>query len=98
MTEIFKVKECKLIIGKRWCNSFLVKYPVSYTYNGGCIIKGKWYKGVKVPNPKVPKGFKLVGIGIGSQLNAFPPYATMYLEPTDNPDRKVSKTELKAIL
>ena len=82
-----------MTIGERWCNSFLVHYPVSVSYNGGITIDGKWYEGFKVPSPKVPKGFKLVGIGCGHQLNARPPYATMYLEPKD--DKTVLKRDLK---
>ena len=69
---------------------------VSYTYNGGIIIDGKLYQGFEVPQPKVPKGFKLVGIGCGFQLNARPPYATAFIKPDD--DRKVSKRELQAAI
>jgi len=58
-----------------------VTYPVSYTYNGGTVIDGKWYAGYEVPKPIVPKGYKLTGIGVGFQFNAHPPYATMILEP-----------------
>lgn len=60
-----------------------VNYPVSYRYNGGIVINGKWYKGFKVPAPIVPDGHKLVNIGVGLQLNAKPPYATSYLKPID---------------
>lgn len=69
-----------------------VTYPVSYSYNGGVYINpdgtldysyrntdSKWYDGVKVPSPVIPKGYELVGIGVGLQLNAFPPYATKVL-------------------
>jgi len=87
----------KLTIRERWCSSFLVSYPTSCTYNGGTIIDGKWYKGYRVPAPKVPRGFKLVSIGCGSQLNAHPPYATVYLKPDDD-KRKVSRKELKALI
>jgi len=94
--EYFKIKEAKLSVGEKWCNSFLVTFPVSYDYNGGIVIEGKWYKGFKVAKPKVPKGFKLYGIGCGLQLNACPPYATMYLQPIGkNKDRKISKSEIK---
>ena len=91
-----KVAKPKLQIAEKWCNSYLVTYPVSYRYNGGIIIDGKWYEGYTVPRPKVPKGFELVSIGCGLQLNAHPPYATSYLKPI--PDRKVSKFELAKIL
>lgn len=43
----------------------------------------KWYEGVEVPLPDVPKGYELKSIGIGLQLNAIPPYATYYLEKVD---------------
>ena len=86
----------KLNVGEKWCDSYLVTYPVSYTYNGGIIVDGKVYSGFTVPAPKVPKGFKLKGIGCGLQLNAKPPYATAYLEPVNG--QKVSKKELKALL
>ena len=69
-----------------------VTFPVSIAYNGGIILtpdgkmdfncknpKSKWYNGYKVPSPKVPKGYELVNIGVGCQLNAHPPYATMVL-------------------
>ena len=94
--EMFKVPDCKLTIGEKWGSSFLVTYPVSYSYNGGTIIDGKWYKGFEVVKPKVPVGYKLMNIGIGLQLNGHPPYATMLLKPID--DHKVSKKELKALL
>ena len=96
MKDYKVIPEAKLSIGERWCNSFLVHYPISQTYNGGIVIDNKWYKGFKVAKPKVPRGFKLVGIGIGSQLNARPPMATMYLEPKD--DHKVTRKELKALI
>lgn len=69
-----------------------VTYPVSCRYNGGIILtpkgqmdincrdpKSKWYEGFTVPSPIVPKGCELVSIGVGLQLNAHPPYATMVL-------------------
>lgn len=62
-------------------NSYEVTYPVSYKYNGGYVMHGddQWYAGFYVPEPVVPAGWKLVGIGVGLQLNARPPYATMLL-------------------
>jgi len=85
-----------LTIAERWCNSFLVNYPVSYRYNGGIIIDNKWYSGFSVPPPHVPDGFQLVNIGVGLQMNACPPYATTYLKPLNG--KKVSKSELKKAL
>lgn len=58
-----------------------VTFAVSYRYNGGTIINDKWYAGYEVPPPIVPEGFKLVGIGVGLQLNAHPPRATRILKP-----------------
>ena len=66
---------------KKWLKSYLVTYPVSIRYNGGIIIKGKWYDGFKVPPPIIPKGFELVGIGVGLEMNCQPPLATEYLRP-----------------
>jgi hypothetical protein len=57
----------------------VVKFPVTYRYNGGTIVKGKWYEGVLVNKPAVPAGYELVTMGIGLQLNSFPPEATMFL-------------------
>lgn len=61
--------------------SYEVTYPVSYRYNGGIIIGDNWYKGYHVPKPDIPEGFELVNIGVGLQLNARPPYATMLVMP-----------------
>jgi len=58
---------------EKWCDGWLVEYPVSYDFNGG--------PSYHVPPPIVPEGFELVGIGCGLQLNARPPLATMYLKP-----------------
>ena len=58
-----------------------VTYPVSYRYNGGIVIKDQWYAGYEVPPPEIPQGWQLADIGVGLQLNAKPPYATMRLEP-----------------
>ena len=52
-----------------------VTFPCSITYNGGTIINGEWYSGYEVP-----KGFELVSLGVGAQLNARPPYSTMLLK------------------
>lgn len=92
-----KMPRATLTIAEKWCNSFLVIFPVSYKYNGGIVVDGKLYNGYNVPSPKVPKGFKLTSIGCGLQLNAKPPYATQYLKPLDE-NRVVKKSELKAIL
>lgn len=59
---------------------YQVTYPVSYTYNGGIIIDGEWYKGYKVDPPIIPEGYELLNIGVGLQLNARPPLATGLLK------------------
>lgn len=70
--------------GKKWADGKLVTFPVSCSYNGGTIIKGKWYQGYLVPPPIIPDGFELVSIGCGLQLNACPPYATQLLRKKRN--------------
>lgn len=91
-----QITECPLIIGEKWCDSFLVIFPVSYRYNGGIVIGDEWYDGYEVVKPEVPAGFELVSIGCGLQLNAHPPYATRYLKPLDG--KKKSRSEVKAAL
>lgn len=73
----------KLLKTENWSDGCLVTFPVSYRYNGGIAIDGEYYKGFEVPDPIVPEGYKLKGIGIGLQLNAKPPEATMYLKKVD---------------
>ena len=65
---------------EKWGDGKLVTFPVSETYNGGIVIDNEWYSGYDVPAPKIPKGYELIGIGIGNQLNARPPYATRLLK------------------
>jgi hypothetical protein len=72
-----------------------VTFPVSYRYNGGTIINNKWYSGYEVPSPKIPVGYKLVSLGVGLQLNAAPPYATMLLKKID---KQTEKTENSLII
>ena len=79
--KLYKCPRPTLTMGEKWCDSRLVTYPVSYEYNGGIVLDDEWYDGFEVPSPIVPAGFELVGIGIGLQLNAQPPYATAYLKP-----------------
>ncbi len=57
-----------------------VKFPVSITYNGGTVIDGKWYSGYEVPEPILPPGTELVGMGMGLELNAHPPRIVAVLE------------------
>tara|TARA_R110000824_G_scaffold391980_1_gene590113 strand:- start:399 stop:695 length:297 start_codon:yes stop_codon:yes gene_type:complete len=94
--KLKKMPKATLTLTEKWCNSYLVTYPVSYTYNGGIIVDGKLYAGFEVPNPKVPKGFELESIYCGLQLNAKPPYATSLLKPIDG--KKRTKTELKKLI
>jgi len=83
-----------------------VTFPESCAYNGGIILtpdgkmdincknpKSKWYNGYKVPSPRVPKGYELVSIGVGSDLNCNPPYATMVLRKVEKKP-KTKKTPL----
>ena len=91
-----KLQSAPLTIGERWCDSFLVTYPISIRYNGGTTIDGKWFQGYIVPKPKIPKGFKVHNIGCSLNLNAHPPYATVYLYPAD--ERRISKKELQAAI
>ena len=88
-----KIDVCKLNVSEKWCDGFLVTFPVSYEYNGGFVDEntGKFYSGYAVVNPKIPEGFKLTSIGCGLQLNAYPPYATYYLEPMTPEAKKISK-------
>lgn len=65
--------------GKKVVGGREVTFPVSYRYNGGTIIGNEWYQGYEVPQPKLPKGHKLQTLGVGLQLNAKPPYATMLM-------------------
>ncbi len=65
---------------EKWGNGKIVTYPVSYRYNGGTIVDGEWYDGYEVPPPVIPDGYELIGIGIGLQLNAHPPYASMLMK------------------
>ena len=90
------INKCYLTIGEKWCNSFLVTYPVSYTYNGGTIIDNDWYNGYSVAKPKVPKGYKLTSISCGLQLNCYPPFATSLLESLDGKPKSIS--EIKSAL
>lgn len=57
-----------------------VTFHVSYTYNGGMSYHDKWYAGWKCQPPIVPKGFKLVDLGVGHEMNASPPLAIYKLE------------------
>ena len=64
---------------EKWLDGVLVMYPTSITYNGGTVIDGEWYSGYEVPQPKIPKGYELVSIYCGDQLNNHPPLATRLL-------------------
>jgi len=65
--------------GEKWNGGELVFFPVSYRYNGGTVIDGKWYEGYSVPKPAIPKGYELFSIHCGLELNARPPTQTMCL-------------------
>jgi len=91
----FDLGFCPVTVGEKWADGYLVHYPVSYTYNGGIVVDGQWYAGIHVPSPNIPEGFALVGIGVGLQLNARPPYATMLLKAEGS---SVSGKEMQRLL
>lgn len=78
--EYYRYENCPVKI-ERDVNGFQAKFPVGYGYNGGTVIGGKWYKGYKIPYPKIPDGWELHDIRVGLQLYAEPPYATQLLVP-----------------
>ena len=86
-----KIDVCKLNVSEKWCDSFLVTFPVSYRYNGDFYEGDEAYSGYDVVSPKIPEGFMLKGIGCGLQLNARPPYDTCYLDPVTPEAKKISK-------
>lgn len=61
-----------------------VTFSASCRYNGGIVVMldgvEHWVKGFDLPPPNVPEGFRLRSIGVGHQLNCWPPYATQFLE------------------
>jgi hypothetical protein len=66
--------------GKEKLNASVeVKVDCSYLYNGGITIGDDWYPGFEVDPPIIPRGYELVGMGVGAQLNARPPYSTLCL-------------------
>jgi hypothetical protein len=79
--------------GESWLDSHLVSFPVSYRYNGGVIIEGEHYDGVDVPDPIIPHGYTLKGIGVGLNLNIVPPYATYYLKPLPKVEEEEEEEE-----
>jgi len=83
--DFFEVEQPDL---RRYNGECEVTFPVSYTYNGGIIIDGKWYKGFRVPYPKLREGFTLKTLGVGLDLNQKPPRATMLLTKAGKEDKK----------
>lgn len=79
LTPVSK-REAQKAIDNPNSKGYEVAFPVSYRYNGGIIVDDEWYEGFDVPKPDIPKGWHLCTLGVGLQLNARPPYATMYLE------------------
>lgn len=77
----FHLSEADLMETEKWLDSCLVMYSVTYCYNGGISIDGRWGYGIKVPPPNVPEGYRLVDIGVGLQFGFTPPKATSYLKP-----------------
>ena len=80
---LFETEQPIMKITEEWGDGVLVTFPVSETYNGGIEIKGKLYSGFRVPDPIVPDGCTLVGIGIGLERNCRPPVATVLMKRTD---------------
>ena len=79
--EWLTLDSAPLCRGEKWCDSYLVTFPISYEYNGGIVWEdGKWYRGFKVSPPVVPEGYELTNIYVSPQYNSRPPYETMYLE------------------
>jgi hypothetical protein len=68
--------DSRIIIGKKWCDSFLVMIPVTTHYNGSPSI-------VVDPPVQPPTGYKFRDISVGLQRNAKPALATYYLEPIE---------------
>lgn len=66
-TDLSKVKIPKKKLYKE------VRYAVSYTYNGGTVVDGKWYQGYIVPPPILREGTKLEPVTCGLDLNSHPP-------------------------
>jgi hypothetical protein len=91
-----RVKECPVYVGEKWCDGYLITFPVSYRYNGGISVNNRHYEGFTVKNPKIPKGFETKSICCGLQLNAKPPLATRMILRKDG--KKFTKNELEALL
>ena len=89
----YKNEPCRIWLGENWLDGKLIHYTVSYDYNGGMVVDDKWYQGYKVPSPIIPKGYALVSIGVGLQMNAKPPFATAYLKPLENQSRSHIKAD-----
>lgn len=41
---------------------YLKGWNVETRYNGGTVIEGEWYQGIRRPLPKVPDGFKWIQV------------------------------------
>lgn len=65
----------------------IVKFPVSYKYNGGITIDGNHYDGYSVGAPVIPDGCELVSLGIGLNMNNHPPFSTMLLKEKDKNEK-----------
>ena len=68
--------DSRIIIGDRWCDSYLVMVPVTSHYNGSASV-------VLDPPVQPPTGYKFKSIGVGLERNAKPALATYYLEPIE---------------
>jgi len=92
--KYFKMGPPKLHLRGSWNGGIEATFSVSYRYNGGIVLDengapiiswdgGEWYDGYKIERPVVHGDFELVGMGVGLQLNARPPYATQILRRKD---------------
>ena len=79
---------------ERWCDGYLVMFPVSCRYNGGICVDDVHYDGFDVPKVQATDGYRFVDIGCGLQLNARPPYATKLLLAEDG--HRLTKREVHA--
>jgi len=75
----FKVPGTDLRGKEKPGQSVSVRIACSIRYNGGTVIKGKWYSGYDVAPPVVPQGYELISDYTGMQLNSSPPHVTMNL-------------------
>ena len=67
--EVWDRKKCSTLAKRVSSDAFGTKHHLpgflpglrvgTFTYNGGCVIEGKWYEGENFPIPKVPEGYEI---------------------------------------